>query len=157
MSGLKTIIFSIVGTFIAFIIIGAIAWTFFSEYITNERYILDIIGKINEFMQLPDTVLEQYSDEIENIVTILDILKNPETTKILADIYAGLVPVLNMQPYIGRAMNSISAAINNGITTIGNSVVNEIHTQLEAEGARMLGNLDVPMVILRIINSQLPF
>jgi hypothetical protein len=108
-------------------------------------------------MQLPDTVLEQYSDEIENIVDILDILKNPETSKILADIYAGLVPVLNMQPYIGRAMNSITTAINNGVTTIGDSVVNEIHSQLMAEGTRMLGNLDVPMVIMQIINSQLPF
>jgi hypothetical protein len=151
MSGLKTIIFSIVGTFIAFIIIGAIAWTFFSEYITNERYVLDIIGKINEFMQLPDTILEQYSDEIENIVDILDILKNPETSKFLAEIHAGLVPVLNMQPYIGRVMNSITTAINNGVTTIGDNVVNEIHSQILAEGNRMIGNINVPGAILRII------
>ena len=137
MSGFGMIFYSIIGTFLAFVIIALVAWFWGKDYITNDVNAISIIEKLTEIIELPDTVLEKYTDEIENIVSLLDILKNPETSKFISDIRAGLEPTLNMEPYIGNAMTDIAAAISNEISSITAGLESDIRTRVRAEANRL--------------------
>ena len=82
-------------------------------------------------------------------MSLLDILKNPETSKFISDIRAGLVPTLNMEPYIGNAMTDIATAISNEISRITAGLESDIRTRVRAEANRMAQ--DIPNTILNMI------
>jgi hypothetical protein len=135
MSGLETIVFSIIGTCLALVLIVWVAWTYINTT-DNQPFIQNILRQVEEISKFPQLLKSQQA-EIQNILTLIEVLERPITQEFITKLNAGLVPTLDLDPYIGNAMDDITTAIRNEIA----SMTANLNADIVAEMRRQARNL----------------
>ena len=168
MNGLKVILYSIIGTFLA----SALVFWFSSIFIKKQAdrpFIQDILKQVEEISKFPQLLKVNQGGvegilsgteaqnilsetQIQDILSLIEILESPITQQYVSQIKNGLVPDFKVQPYIDKTMNNIRTAINNEITPLTNQLIPPILAELNNSGNNVYGiirdNLGLPRVPL---------
>jgi hypothetical protein len=140
MNGLKIIVFSIVGTAITVVLLLVFGWYFGNEYISNDREVKDVLQQLDIISQFPE-ILKSNETEIQNVLTLIDVLDRPKTTEFISKLNTGLVSTLDVPAYLNTALAKVKAGINEEITEVTDNLDSDIRREIRASLQRILAEV----------------
>ena len=141
MDSIRIIVFSIVGTCLALVLIGWVAWSYINTT-DNQPFIRNILRQVEEISKFPQ-LLKSQQTEIQNILTLIEVLDRPITKEFISKLSVGLVPTLDLDPYIGNAMTDISTAIRNEIQAMTANLNSEIVAEMRRQASNLTNSLKI--------------